>query len=212
MPAQESPASRVEPRILLGVVLFAVAVSAIDARDHGTWLLEVAPVAIGVVLLTLSYRRFPLTPMTYRAMAVAALFIALGAHYSYADVPVGEWLRSWFDLDRNHYDRIGHLVQGAVAALLLREVLIRCTPLRTGWWLLGVVTLCCLGVSGGFEVIEAIAGALSGQAGNAYLGTQGDEFDAQWDMVCALTGAVVTQLTVHRAHDRQLESTSDVRA
>jgi putative membrane protein len=195
--------------ILLAVVLAAVAVSAIRPRSLGTWLLEVAPIVLAVPVVVLTFSRFRFTALAYRLLAAAALLIALGAHYTYAEVPVGHWLQDLFGLDRNHYDRLGHLVQGVTAAVVVRELLLRLTPLRTGWWLFAVVTASCLGVSAAFELTEALAGALSGQAGTAYLGTQGDQLDAQWDMACALTGAVTAQLALARIHDRQTATAQD---
>lgn len=191
-----------EPKVLLVVVVLALIASVIGAKSFGTWLLEVAPVVLVCAALVLT--RYPLTSLTYRTLTIAALMIALGAHYTYAEVPLGEWMRDWFGFERNHYDRIGHVMQGVVAALVTREVLLRHTRLRPGWWLLGVVTLCCLGIAGGFELVEGLAAALSGQAGVDYLGTQGDEFDAQKDMTCALAGAIAAQLALARVHDRQL--------
>jgi putative membrane protein len=196
--------ARTEPAVLLGVVVAAVAASAIAPRSHGAWFLEVAPIALGAAVLVWTRKRFPLTPLTYRILTISALLIALGAHYTYAEVPFGHWMRDWFDLRRNHYDRIGHVAQGVTAAVVVREVLVRLTPLRPGWWLFGVVTGLCLGVAGGFELIEALAASFTGEAGTAYLGTQGDEFDAQWDMTCALAGAIATQLLLGARHDRQI--------
>jgi putative membrane protein len=195
---------RAEPPVLLAVVLVAVGVSAISPRSYGTWFLEIAPIAVAVPVLVLTYSRFRLTALTYRMLTASALLIALGAHYTYAEVPLGAWMQDWFGFSRNHYDRIGHVAQGVTAAVVVREVLSRLTPLRQRWWLFGVVTLVCLGISGGFEVIEALAGALSGQAGDAYLGTQGDQLDAQWDMVCALSGAIACQALLGKTHDNQL--------
>lgn len=165
-----------EPVVLLSVVVVAVAASAIAPRSHGTRLLEVAPIAVAVPVLVWTYAKFPPAPISYRILTVSALLIALGAHYTYAEVPLGHWMRDWFDFSRNHYDRIGHVAHGATAAIVLRELLIRLTPPRPGWWLFGIDTGLCLGVSGGFEVIEAFAASLSGKSGQAYLGTQGDEF------------------------------------
>ncbi|GGS58906.1 DUF2238 domain-containing protein [Actinokineospora fastidiosa] len=204
MPDTKPSTLRHEPRVLLAVVLAAVAASAVGAREYGTWVLEVAPIGLALLVLVPTFPRFRLTPLAYRALAIAALLIALGAHYTYAEVPLGEWMRDWFGFERNHYDRIGHVAQGAVAAIGVRELLVRLTPLRAGWWLLGVTTLVCLGVSGGFELVEALAAAFTGQAGQDYLGTQGDEFDAQWDMTCALVGALAAQLALGRVHDRQI--------
>ncbi len=193
-----------EPRVLLAFVLIGVGVSGIEPRVFGTWLLEVAPIAVAVPVLVFTYSRFRFTPLVYRALTAGALFMAVGAHFSYADAPPGEWLRAMFDLDRNPYDRIGHVAQGAVSALVAREVLVRCTPLAPGRWLVGVVTAVALAVSGGFEIVEALAGAATGRVGEVYLGTQGDPLDAQWDMVCALSGALLVQWLCHRVHDRQI--------
>lgn len=193
-----------EPKLLLAVVVLALAVSLVGARSIGTWLLEVAPVVIVAAALVVT--RYPLTALTYRVLTVAALMIALGAHYTYAEVPLGEWMQQWFGFERNHYDRIGHVMQGVTAALVVREVLLRHTALRPGAWLFGVVTLCCLGIAGGFELIEGVAAAMSGQAGVDYLGTQGDDFDAQKDMTCALGGAIAAQFLLASVHDRQTEA------
>ncbi|RSM86490.1 DUF2238 domain-containing protein [Kibdelosporangium aridum] len=199
-------AVRRHPQVLLVVVVAAVAVSAVAPRSYGTWFLEIAPIAVAVPVLVLTYSRFQFTPLAYWALAVAGLLIALGAHYTYSEVPFGMWMKDWFGFERNHYDRIGHVAQGAVAAIVIRELLLRLTPLTRGFWLFAVVGFVCLGISGGFEVGEALAGALTGQAGDAYLGTQGDQLDAQWDMVCALCGALGAQLLLGRAHDRQIKS------
>lgn len=193
-----------EQAVLLAVVVVAVGVSAVRPRSYGTWLLEVAPIAVAVPVLVLTRDRFRFTPLTYRLLTVAALLIALGAHYTYAEVPVGNWLKDALGLERNHYDRAGHVVQGMAAAIVVRELLLRLTPLRAGWPLFAVVTACCLGISAGFELMEAGTGVLTGQAGTAYLGTQGDEMDAQWDMTCALVGAVVAQALWARGHDRAI--------
>jgi putative membrane protein len=199
-----SPLVRHEAKILLIVVLASVAASAVAPRAYGTWFLEVAPVAVGLPVLVFTFSRFRLTPLAYRLLAAGGLLIALGAHYTYAEVPLGFWMQDWFGFSRNHYDRIGHVAQGTISAIVVRELLLRLTPPRAGLWLFAIVTFVCLGISGGFEVLEAFAGAISGQAGDAYLGTQGDQLDAQWDMVCALGGAIGAQLLFARIHGRQI--------
>jgi putative membrane protein len=120
---------RTEPKVLLAVVLAAVAASAIGARSYGTRFLDVAPIAVALPVLVLIFSRFRFTAVTYRALTVAALLIALGAHYTFAEVPLGFWMQDWFGLHRNHYDRLGHVAQGATAAVVVRELLIRLTPL-----------------------------------------------------------------------------------
>ncbi|PRX43711.1 putative membrane protein [Prauserella shujinwangii] len=193
-----------EPLVLLGTVLTATAVSGVRPRDHAVWLLEAAPVLFAVPLLVLTYRRFPLTPVAYRVLTLGALMILLGAHYTYAHVPLGEWAQTWFGWSRNHYDRAGHLVQGLVAAVVIRELLIRHTPLRAGRWLLVVTVLGALGVSAGFEIVETAAASVTGEAGESYLATQGDPLDSQWDMTMALAGLTTTLLFLRPRHDREL--------
>ncbi|RSM85237.1 DUF2238 domain-containing protein [Kibdelosporangium aridum] len=200
--------ARQEPKALLAVVLIAVAFSGVGPRLYGTWLLEATPVAVGCVILVVTYSRFQFTPLVYRALAFGALWIALGAHYSYADALPGEWLQAWLRLDRNSYDRIGHVAQGALSALVIRELLLRVSRSRRGWWLTIVVTSASLGTSAGFELIEAFAASVTGRVGTVYLGTQGDPLDAEWDMLRALAGAVLSQLLLRQAHDRQIETTT----
>ncbi|MCP2169419.1 putative membrane protein [Goodfellowiella coeruleoviolacea] len=195
---------RREPAALLVLVLLAVAVSAIRPHDYATWVLEVAPILVAIPLLVVTFARHRLTPIAYRVMAGAALLMSVGAHYTYAEVPFGDWMRDWFGFARNHYDRIGHVAQGLVAAVITRELLVRRTPLRPGGWLAVVVTAMCLGISATFELVEVVAGLIGGGVGDAYLGTQGDPVDAQWDMAMALLGALLAQLLLGRAHNRQL--------
>ena len=196
---------RREPWILLALGVAALVASGIGPRERGTWLLEVAPVLIGVALLLATGRRFPLTPLTYRLIFVHALILMLGGHYTYARVPLGFWLQDLLDLSRNHYDRLGHLAQGFIPAILAREVLLRTTPLRPGRWLFVLVTSVCLAFSAFYELIEWWAAAIGGEDAESFLGTQGDVWDTQWDMFLALLGALSAQLLLARRHDRELE-------
>ncbi len=196
---------RREPWVLLVVVAVALVASGIGPYERGTWLLEVAPVLLGVPLLLATGRRFPLTPLAYRLIFVHALILILGGHYTYARVPVGFWLQDLLDLSRNHYDRLGHLAQGFIPAILAREVLLRTSPLRPGRWLFTLVTSVCLAFSACYELIEWWAAAIGGEEAESFLGTQGDVWDTQWDMFLALLGALAAQLLLARMHDRQLE-------
>jgi putative membrane protein len=189
---------------LLALVTVALAVSAIRPHDALTWLLEVLPVLLAAPLLVATYRRFPLTPLVYVLIALHALVLIVGGHYTYARVPLGFWLQDWLDLSRNHYDRLGHFVQGFVPAIVARELLLRTTPLRRGAWLFTIVTLSILGVSAFYEFTEWWAALAGGVAATDFLGTQGDVWDTQWDMFCAFGGAVTAQLTLGRLHDAQL--------
>jgi len=189
---------------LLGIVALALAVSAVRPTDRLTWWLEVAPILIAVPLLALTVRRFPLTGLVYVLISCHALVLIIGAHYTYARVPAGFWLQDWLDLSRNPYDRLGHFVQGFVPALIGREILLRLTPLVRGAWLFFIVAAICLAVSACYEFIEWWAALIGGGSAEAFLGTQGDVWDTQWDMFLALCGAIVAQLTLARVHDRAL--------
>ncbi len=195
---------RGEAGVLLAVVAIALLVSAVRPYDRTTWWLEVAPILIAAPVLFLSARRFPLTPLVYRLIAVHALILILGGAYTYARVPLGFWAQEAFGFARNHYDRLGHFAQGFVPALIAREILLRRTPLGRGGWLFVIVTALCLAISACYEFIEWWAALLGGSAAHEFLGTQGDVWDTQWDMFMALLGAVTAQLTLSRAHDRQL--------
>jgi putative membrane protein len=140
----------------------------------------------------------------YILIAVHALILILGGHYTYAKVPLGYWLQELLDFSRNPYDRIGHLAQGFVPAMIAREILLRMTPLRRGGWLFFIVCAICLGVSACYEFIEWWAAILGGGSAEAFLGMQGDVWDTQWDMFLALCGAITAQLLLARAHDRAL--------
>jgi len=192
------------PAALLALVAVALVASGIRPYDRLTWVLEVLPVLIAVPLLLATYRRFPLTPLAYGLIALHALILVLGAHYTYARVPLGFWMQDAFDFTRNHYDRIGHLMQGFGPAIIIRELLIRTSPLVPGKWLFTLVLFSVLGISATYEFTEWWAALAGGEAAGAFLGTQGDVWDTQWDMFLAGCGAIAAQLLLARLHDRQL--------
>ena len=196
--------------IALSIVVFAaLIVSGIGPYDRATWWLEVAPVLIAVPLLAATWSRFPLTPLVYWLIAIHALILILGGHYTYARVPLGFWVQDWLDLARNHYDRLGHLAQGFIPAIVVREILLRLSPLKRGGWLFFLVTCVCLAVSAFYEFIEWWVALLVGSGADEFLATQGDVWDTQWDMFLAFTGAIVAQLLLGRVHDRQLARLAD---
>ena len=199
-----SPSPR-EPLLLFAVALAALAVSFIHPHDRLTWVLEVFPFFIAAPILIATWRRFPLTPLLYRLILIHAIILFIGGHYTYAEVPLGEWLKELFDMARNPYDRIGHFAQGFVPAILAREVLLRRTPLVRGGWLFLIVTSVCLAVSACYEFIEWWSAVMLGQGADAFLGSQGDPWDTQWDMFTAILGAITAQLALARLHDRHLE-------
>jgi putative membrane protein len=194
-----------EPLWLAGSVLLILILSGIDpVADRYTWFLETAPVMIGLVLLSLTWHRFPLTSLLTRLLALHALVLMVGGYYTYAEVPLFNWLQEALDLSRNHYDRIGHFAQGFIPAILAREILLRRSPLQPGRWLFFICVSICLAFSAFYELIEWWVALSSGQAAEAFLGTQGDNWDTQNDMFLALIGAITSQLTFSHLHDRQL--------
>jgi putative membrane protein len=195
---------RKEPAVLLVLGALALAASAVNAYDRVTWILEVFPILLGVPLLIATRRRFPLTPLAYRLLFLHALILMLGGHYTYARVPLGFWVRDLLGLARNHYDRLGHFAQGFVPAILAREILLRRDVVRRGGWLFFLVTCVCLSLSAVYEFVEWGSAVLGGAAADDFLGTQGDIWDTQWDMLCALLGALTAQLTLSRMHDREI--------
>jgi putative membrane protein len=199
-----SPPRGREPFALLAAAAVLLAWSAVRPHDYFTWLLEVAPILIGVPVLVATYRRFPLTPLLNRLVFVHAVILMVGGHYTYAEVPFGFWMRDAFGFARNHYDRIGHFAQGFVPAILARELLVRRGVVRPGGWLFFIVTCVCLAFSAFYELIEWWTALLTGSAATAFLGTQGDQWDTQWDMFLALVGALTSQLLLRRIHDRQM--------
>lgn len=195
--------TRREPTILLIAALTLLALSRVGAQEPGTWVLEIAPILIVAPILVVTARRFPLTPLVYRLLFLHAVVLMVGGHYTYAKVPLGFWVQDALGLARNHYDRLGHFAQGFVPAMLAREVLLRRSPLERGKWLTFLVVCVCLAISAAYELIEWLAAVLGGSAADAFLGTQGDVWDTQWDMFMALVGATAA-LALSRVHDRQL--------
>ena len=194
-------------RLPLALLVATAAVllwSGFRPHDRLTWFLEVFPVLLGAPILIATWRRFPLTPLLCILLFVHGTILMIGGRYTYALTPVGFWMQELFGFARNHYDRIGHLAQGFVPAILARELLLRRTPLRRGGWLFFLVLSVCLGFSAFYELIEWWTALISGSAADAFLGTQGDPWDTQWDMFLAGIGAISAQLLLGRLHDRQL--------
>ena len=200
-----TPPSTREPLGLAVATVLALIWSGVGPYDRATWWLEVAPVFIGLALASLTFSRYRLSPLLYRLLFVHALILMVGGHYTYARVPLGFWFQDWLDLSRNHYDRLGHLAQGFVPAILAREILIRSSPLRPGKWLFLLVVCVCLAFSAFYEMIEWWVAVLGGGSADAFLATQGDVWDTQWDMFLALVGAIASQVLLGRVHDRSMD-------
>ena len=196
-------------RILSGTMVVwtvALIVSGIAPYDRLTWYMEVAPVLLAAPVLIATRDTLPLTRLAYVLICAHGLILIAGGAYSYARVPLGLWVRDWLDLDRNPYDRLGHLAQGFVPAIVVRELLLRVFAFARGNFLFFIVVCICLAVSAGYELIEWGAALLLGQGASEFLATQGDEWDTQWDMFLALLGSIISLLIFSRFHDRQLEA------
>ena len=191
-------------KTLVFLVVLALMVSAIDPHDRTTWLLEVLPVAILLPALVYNHHRFPLSSLLYLLLAVQALGLVAGGHYTFARVPVGFWLQDWLDLSRNHYDRIGHFFQGVVPALIARELLVRKDRVHGKHLLPFVCVSMAMMLSAVYELVEWAAALALGQGAKAFLGMQGDQWDTQADMFCALLGSLTAMTLLVRLHDRSM--------
>ncbi len=204
MHAIARPPTRAEARLLAGVTALALAVSFFVAKDRLTWFLEVIWAMVGLVLVAWNWARFPLTRLLCWLLALHALVLIHGGAYTYSLTPAGFWLQEVLGTERNPWDRLGHSMQGFVPAILARELLLRLTPLRRGGWLVYLVLAACLSFSAFFELIEWWAALIYGGEADAFLATQGDVWDTQWDMFLCLCGAATSLLLLSRWHDRQL--------
>jgi len=192
------------PAFLLLTFLALLAWSGWQPRDRFTWILEVAPALVAAVVLAATYRRLRFTPLVYGLIWLHAAILLVGGHYTYAEVPLFNWLRDTLALSRNHYDRLGHLAQGFIPALVTREVLLRTSPLRPGKWLFFLTTCVCLAISALYELLEMVVARATGQAADAFLALQGDIWDTQMDMTWALIGTLAALLLLSHLHDREL--------
>lgn len=191
---------------LIAVVLAAqVALGIAPKADRLTWALENGPVWVGLGLLLFTQRRWPLSSLCLHLFALHSLILAVGGHYTYALVPAGDWVRDALGLARNHYDRVGHFAQGFIPAIFVRELLLRNTPLLRGGWLNFLVVCVCLAFSACYEFFEWWVAVLTGEAAEAFLGTQGDVWDTQWDMFLATVGAGCAVGLLSRWHDASLQ-------
>jgi putative membrane protein len=189
----------------LAVFAVVFAWSAIYPRDTFTWFLEVLPAVIGLLVLAVTRRRFPLTTLAYVLVLVHCIILMVGGHYTYAEVPLFDTLGEMFGWQRNNYDKVGHFAQGFVPAILAREILIRNKVVNGRAWLNFYVVCFCLALSAFYELAEWLVALLSREAAASFLGTQGYVWDTQSDMGFALLGAVLSLLFLNRYHDRQLQ-------
>lgn len=187
------------------VIFLAVLVwSGIDPKDYPTWVLEVAPAVAGGIILWFTRERFPLTTLTYVLVLLHCIVLMVGGHYTYAEVPLGDWLRELVDGTRNDYDKLGHFAQGFVPAIVARELTIRLRIFNSDRWRNFFIVCLCLAISAFYELLEWWVALISKEAADSFLGTQGYVWDTQSDMGWALSGAIMALLLLGRLHDRQL--------
>jgi putative membrane protein len=192
------------PAVLLALVLAVLVWSGIRPFDFLTWVLEVLPAIVGIIILAVKWPTFPLTPLVTTLIALHMMILAVGGHYTYALVPAGDWARDTFALSRNHYDRLGHFAQGFVPAMIARELFLRLGVLARRGWMNFLLVSICLAISATYELIEWSTALIIGEKSDSFLGTQGDVWDTQTDMFLAGIGAICALAFLSRRHDRQL--------
>jgi putative membrane protein len=188
----------------LGIFFITLLWSGINPKDYLTWMLETAPALIALIALFMTRQRLRLTNLTYNLILIHSLILMVGAHYTYAEVPLFDWLQDVFNLERNNYDKVGHLAQGFVPAIVAREILIRNHVLRNIKWLNFFIVCICLAISAVYELLEWCVALVSSEAAEAFLGTQGDHWDTQSDMAFALLGAILALALLRKTHDRHI--------
>ena len=193
------------PLTLLFSVLAVFVWSVIHPHDTFTWFLETFPAMIGLAVLLPTYKRFRLTNLAYFLIAVHMVILMVGGHYTYAEVPLFNWIRDFFHHARNNFDKVGHFWQGFGPAIVAREIIIRTSPLKKGRWLFFLVTCFCLALSACYELLEWRVSVATGSSGDAFLGTQGDPWDTQEDMATAWVGSLAALFLLPKIHDRQLK-------
>jgi putative membrane protein len=192
------------PVLLLIAGLAILVWSGCRPTERFTWFLEVFPAIFAGLILVATYRRFRFSSLVYVLIWIHAIILMLGGHWTYAEMPLFNWIRDALGLHRNYYDRLGHVAQGFIPAIVVRELLLRTSPLRPGKWLVAVVIFTCLGISAAYELLEWGVAMAIGQSADKFLATQGDVWDTQWDMFMAVCGAIAALVLVPRLHDRSM--------
>ncbi len=199
-----------KPALWLATFFVALGWSAYHPKDTFTWFLEVVPALIGFVLIVTTRKSFPLTPLLYVLILIHMIVLMVGGHYTYAEVPLFDWIKESFHLERNNFDKLGHFMQGFEPAILAREILIRLNVVKPSRrWLNFIVVSIVLAFSAFYELIEWWVALATGEGAEAFLGTQGYVWDTQSDMMYALVGGIVALLTLSRLHDKEIAALTD---
>jgi len=193
------------------LALFAIVLLWSGIRPHGyfTWFLEVCPALVALVVLAVTWRRFQFTTLVYTLICLHAIILMVGGHYTYARVPLFDWISAWLHLGRNHFDRLGHFAQGFVPAMIAREVFIRRGIVKKGGWTVFLVICLCMAVSAWYELFEYGVAVATGSAADDFLGSQGDPWDTQNDMLMAFIGSSTAMLTMRAWHDRAMRQLAE---
>lgn len=195
---------------LLSIYFLVLIWSAINPHDYFTWILEVFPALIGLGILLATKNKFPLTDITYILILLHCCILFVGGHYTYAEVPLFDWIKDYFGQDRNNYDKVGHIAQGFVPAIIIREVFVRKQIIKKSMWLSVIVVFFCLGISAMYELLEWLVAELSGEGADAFLGTQGYAWDTQSDMLCAMIGAISSLVLFSKLQEKQINKITKI--
>lgn len=192
-------------KVMLAVFFIALIISGIKPHDYFTWFLEVVPALIALAILAATYKKFQFSNFIYGLILFHSIILMIGGHYTYALTPIGFWLQDFFDFSRNHYDRFGHLMQGFVPALVARELIIQKNIIPSRKWMNFFIIFTVLGFSAFYEFFEWGMSLATGESATAFLGTQGDIWDTQWDMFMCFIGSILALLTLSKLHDKYLK-------
>lgn len=190
--------------VFIGLFVVGLIISAINPHDYFTWFLEVFPAIIGLLILVFTYTKFKFSDLTYSLILVHCYILFVGGHYTYAEVPLFDWIKDVFDQSRNNYDKVGHFAQGFVPATIIRELFIRKKVVNKSGWLPFLTVAVCVTISVLYEFLEWFVAVVSGQSAESFLGTQGYVWDTQSDMLYATIGAIAMLVFVSKIQDKQL--------
>jgi len=198
--------------ILITIFFVGFVLSGINPHDYFTWILEVFPAIIGFIVLILTFKKFRFMDLTYFLILIHCYILFIGGHYTYAEVPLFNWIKDIFHQSRNNYDKVGHFAQGFVPALIVREIFIRNEVVKKGFWLSFLTVCVCVTISAFYEFLEWLVAVASGESAESFLGTQGYVWDTQSDMLFATIGAILMLLLLSKFQDKQIEKAGNQNA